>query len=104
VRDAGDEARLAALRAQATALGLVVGRDLVFTPNPTFDYLAGALSHAMVGLHSMRSEHFGINCVEMLPVAFPAELDIRSVVFVPSSILCTHAIVVMPYSLCHRGS
>lgn len=65
VRDKGDEGRLEALQREAIALGLPGAPTLRFTPNPPFDYVKRALQGAMVGLHTMAREHFGIVCVEM---------------------------------------
>ena len=64
VRDEGDAGRLRDLRALGASLGLPPSR-LTFTPNPPFSYVRAALGKALVGLHTMPREHFGIVCVEM---------------------------------------
>ena len=65
VRDAGDEERFAALQVTARELGLEVGKNVVFTPNPPFAYVCARLATSLCGLHTMAREHFGISCVEM---------------------------------------
>lgn len=67
VRDAGDEARLASLKALAASpeLGLPAG-SVDFRPNIPLADLRAALGAATAGLHSMWNEHFGIGVVEMM--------------------------------------
>jgi alpha-1,2-mannosyltransferase len=64
VRDAGDAARLAAVRALAADLG-VAGRVDVLV-NAPLAALRAALADATAGLHTMWNEHFGIGVVEMM--------------------------------------
>lgn len=67
MRDAGDEGRLAALRALAASpeLGLPAG-CVDFRANIPLADLRAALGAATAGLHSMWNEHFGIGVVEMM--------------------------------------
>eukprot|EP00911_Craspedida_sp_UC1_P000013 UC1_evm1s10 len=65
-RNAGDEARVASLRALASQLGLREGTDVKFGLNVPFAELTKRLQSATVGLHTMRDEHFGIGVVEFL--------------------------------------
>lgn len=67
VRDAGDEGRLAALRALAASPELALPAGSVdFRPNIPLADLRAALGSATAGLHSMWNEHFGIGVVEMM--------------------------------------
>eukprot|EP00937_MAST-01D_sp_MAST-1D-sp2_P002118 g2118.t1 len=63
-RGAEDEARVAALRAEVSALGL--GGRVTFHVNVSFAELQAFLARATVGLHTMWNEHFGIGVVEMM--------------------------------------
>jgi len=66
-RDAGDEARLAALRALAASPELALPRGAVeFLVNVPLAQLRAALGGAVAGLHTMWNEHFGIGVVEMM--------------------------------------
>ena len=63
VRDARDEALLAALKKEAARLG--VEGHVSFLVNVPWVQLQRLMSHASVGLHTMWNEHFGIGVVEM---------------------------------------
>ncbi|EDQ87667.1 uncharacterized protein MONBRDRAFT_27085 [Monosiga brevicollis MX1] len=65
-RNEGDARRVASLRAQATALGLQSPDSIDFRVNVDYAELKDWLSRAMIGLHTMRDEHFGIGVVEFL--------------------------------------
>ena len=65
VRDAGDAARVAALRALAGELGLPP-RSVEFHENAPFPRLRALLAAAACTLHTMWNEHFGIVVVESL--------------------------------------
>eukprot|EP00019_Armaparvus_languidus_P009645 CAMPEP_0168581046 /NCGR_PEP_ID=MMETSP0420-20121227/1163_1 /TAXON_ID=498008 /ORGANISM="Pessonella sp." /LENGTH=228 /DNA_ID=CAMNT_0008615287 /DNA_START=426 /DNA_END=1108 /DNA_ORIENTATION=- len=64
VRNDEDRARVAALRQQATQLG--VEDNVKFVENASLDDLHRYLRQATVGLHTMWNEHFGIGVVEMM--------------------------------------
>lgn len=40
--------------------------NITFKKNPTYNELVGYLTSAMIGLHTMEYEHFGIALVEMM--------------------------------------
>ena len=63
-RNAGDEARVARLRALAEELGL--GSAAEFRVNASYAELQELLGNAAAGLHSMLDEHFGIVVVEYM--------------------------------------
>ncbi|KZT39934.1 mannosyltransferase [Sistotremastrum suecicum HHB10207 ss-3] len=64
VRNHEDEARVAALRRQATDLGIENQIEIVV--NAPFPLALDYLSRASIGLSTMRDEHFGINVVEFM--------------------------------------
>eukprot|EP00057_Strongylocentrotus_purpuratus_P032333 XP_787277.1 PREDICTED: GDP-Man:Man(3)GlcNAc(2)-PP-Dol alpha-1,2-mannosyltransferase isoform X2 [Strongylocentrotus purpuratus] len=63
-RNAGDESRVADLRALASSLGVADHVD--FLLNIPFEDLKSHLAGATIGLHSMWNEHFGIGVVECM--------------------------------------
>lgn len=63
-RDAGDEARVAELRSFAAASGVLGLVD--FRLNEPFGAVKDGLAGALLGVHSMWNEHFGIAPVEMM--------------------------------------
>jgi len=64
VRNSEDEGRVNTLRVQAQALGL---EDAVeFAINASFDELRNYLARGLIGIHTMRNEHFGIGVVEYM--------------------------------------
>jgi alpha-1,2-mannosyltransferase len=65
-RNAEDRARVTELRALAASLGLRDGVDVEFHVDAPFADLEAAMRRAVVGLHTMRDEHFGIVVVEYM--------------------------------------
>jgi len=73
-RDAGDQARVAALQALCIELGLKEKPtpeskgewDVAFRTNVSGSEMRLLLSQATIGLHTMSEEHFGINVVEFM--------------------------------------
>lgn len=63
-RNDEDLARVSALRAEATALG--ISPHVHFHLNVSFSSLVEFLQRAHVGLHTMANEHFGIGVVELM--------------------------------------
>ncbi|KAF0301372.1 GDP-Man:Man(3)GlcNAc(2)-PP-Dol alpha-1,2-mannosyltransferase [Amphibalanus amphitrite] len=63
-RGAADQTRVNALKALANALGISERFEL--RVNVGYDELLELFSEALVGLHTMRDEHFGIGVVEMM--------------------------------------
>jgi alpha-1,2-mannosyltransferase len=61
-RDASDEARVAKLREFAASLS--VEHDVEFQINVDSRTLASYLGSALICVHTMWNEHFGISCVE----------------------------------------
>lgn len=66
VRNASDEAVVAAVKETATKVGLQEGKDFRLEINVSFATLLSYLKRAKVGLHSMWNEHFGIGVVELM--------------------------------------
>jgi alpha-1,2-mannosyltransferase len=62
-RDAADRGRVEQLEQQARALG--VGERVEFVINAPFETLLQYFGRALVGLHTMWCEHFGIGVVEL---------------------------------------
>jgi len=71
-RDDADGRRVDVLRALAAELGLreggagVADWDVSFRTNLSLEEVQALLAQAVVGLHTMREEHFGINVVEFM--------------------------------------
>ncbi|EQC42690.1 hypothetical protein SDRG_00417 [Saprolegnia diclina VS20] len=63
-RGADDEARVQALRDECARLGLE--SYVEFVVNAPFAQLEAYLAKSLIGLHTMRNEHFGIGIVEMM--------------------------------------
>ncbi|XP_037087057.1 GDP-Man:Man(3)GlcNAc(2)-PP-Dol alpha-1,2-mannosyltransferase-like [Pollicipes pollicipes] len=63
-RDAGDKARVEALKESARELGIL--DQVEFHINVSFDELLELYGRALVGIHTMKNEHFGIGIVEMM--------------------------------------
>ncbi|OQR94547.1 GDP-Man:Man(3)GlcNAc(2)-PP-Dol alpha-1,2-mannosyltransferase [Achlya hypogyna] len=63
-RGAEDEARVAALRAECAKLGIT--SRVEFVVNAPYAQLKSYLATSLIGLHTMRNEHFGIGVVEMM--------------------------------------
>ena len=61
-RDRDDEQRVEQLRALAAQLS--IASHVTFLVNPPFSTLSSHLASALVGLHSMWNEHFGMGVVE----------------------------------------
>ncbi|PRP76904.1 asparagine-linked glycosylation protein 11-like [Planoprotostelium fungivorum] len=63
-RNEGDQGRIDSLRQLTTELGL--DDSIQFVINATFDELKGWYSRSLIGIHTMRDEHFGIGVVELM--------------------------------------
>ena len=63
VRDSGDQQRVEALRTLASSLG--IESHVSFLLNEPFSVLQSQLASALLGLHSMWNEHFGMGVVEL---------------------------------------
>ncbi|OQS04800.1 GDP-Man:Man(3)GlcNAc(2)-PP-Dol alpha-1,2-mannosyltransferase isoform X2 [Thraustotheca clavata] len=59
-----DEARVQALRNECDELG--ISDQVEFVVNASYGTLKEYLAKALIGLHTMRNEHFGIGIVEMM--------------------------------------
>eukprot|EP01117_Protostelium_nocturnum_P013429 TRINITY_DN5009_c0_g1_i1.p1 TRINITY_DN5009_c0_g1~~TRINITY_DN5009_c0_g1_i1.p1 ORF type:complete len:484 (-),score=164.67 TRINITY_DN5009_c0_g1_i1:78-1529(-) len=63
-RNKEDDQRIEKLRQEAQQLG--ISENVNFVINAKFEELVGWYSRAMIGLHTMTDEHFGIGVVELM--------------------------------------
>jgi len=63
-RDSSDEVLLESLKSKAESLN--ISKDVSFKKNLKFEEVLQVFSEAKVGIHTMKSEHFGIAVVEMI--------------------------------------
>jgi alpha-1,2-mannosyltransferase len=66
VRHQEDEALLQGLRELAAGLGLLDDGSVRFVANGSYAQLVEHMGRALVGVHTMWNEHFGISVVEMM--------------------------------------
>eukprot|EP00056_Hartaetosiga_gracilis_P004029 m.70666 g.70666 ORF g.70666 m.70666 type:complete len:529 (+) comp11674_c1_seq1:99-1685(+) len=65
-RNEGDRKRVEELRSHALHLGLTEGVEFEIKVNVSYEELQEHLRNALIGIHTMKDEHFGIGVVEFL--------------------------------------
>lgn len=65
-RNEEDEERVAQLKREAKEMGIKEGKELRFELNVPYENLIDELSKALISIHTMHNEHFGISVVEAM--------------------------------------